>query len=277
MGWRDTFWAASSWTLDTVIHITADTMTYCGSLVCTLGGVAFAVAEIIAQQDVNTSYYGSIRAVGNFTLGLTITNMNYSFNTSLPFIYKDQTNNGNSYSLTDYIRPEFVRIAGVVCITSGTTLRIFGANINKWQQYRKDKRYYQAHEGIEISPPQLKEYLYVSAKSISGSLSNAVLSNTVTAGLLSLSGAKFPNVNYPPYGNESVAGPYYNGPVISTPFPINMSLDDSNVTIPSPFGNLDVLLKKAINGVANATYGGDFFFKRKEVTQNSNHAVFVIK
>jgi hypothetical protein len=185
-----------------------------------------------------------------------------NFNDSLPLSYSRYFNNGTTYNLTDYISSNVVQSASFILASSGVVLKTLGANLNKWQQSREDKRNFEATNRVAMSNPSFKEYLYVNAEAITASLSTTFLSQSVSAWALYLTGNMFPSITYPPHGNQ-VHGAYYNGPVISTPFSIHLDLEPSNFTFPLPYFNLNVLLKKAVDVMGNATYGGGFFFKKK--------------
>jgi hypothetical protein len=100
-----------------------------------------------------------------------------------------------------------------------------------------------------------------------------MLSNAVTAATLYFSGKVFPDFTYPPNGKEKVYGEHYNGAVITEPFNVSIDLGVSNFTVPLYFGNLDVLLKKAVDAAVNVTYGGGFFFKPSGATQTPSFTV----
>ncbi|HHT0594159.1 TPA: hypothetical protein ACTXXA_002508 [Legionella anisa] len=273
MGWADRFWTATNWVLDTTVHAVADTMNTCGTLACTLGGAAYALSNVLPLQEVNAAYYGGVHAVGNFTLGINVTNLNYNIPEWLPFSYSNEVNNDTpAYNLTDYISLGKVCSISTLCIGSGIVLKTLGANINHWQENREERRFYAQRKGVQISNPQLKEYLYVSAEAFSSSISTAMLSNGVTAAVLYFSGKVFPDVTYPPNG-EKVYGEHYNGAVITQPFNVTVDLGESNFTVPVYFENLNVLLKKAVDATVNATYGGGFFIKPNGATQNPSLAV----
>ncbi|KTD00528.1 hypothetical protein [Fluoribacter gormanii] len=268
MRWMDKFWTATHWVFDTTVHTVADTMNVCATLACSLGGAAFAVSNALSLHDVTASYYGSVHAEGNFTLGVDLASLeNYRFNESYPLSYNNHVNNGTTYNLTDYVNAGTLQTASAICVASGVALKTLGASINHWQQNREERRYYARTKEMQIAKPSYKEYAYVGAEAFTGAVSNAMLSNAVTAAVLHISEKSFPSITYPPHSKQLVSGAHYNGPVISEPFKIGIDLGDSNFTIPLYFDNLNVLLKKTIDVAANATYGGGFFFKRNDVEQ----------
>ncbi len=268
MWWVDGFWTATKWVMDTTVHAVADTMNTCGTLACTLGGAAYAVSNALSLQDVNASYYGGVHAAGNFTLGVDLANLeNYSFNESFPLHYSNQINNGTTYNLTDYVNAQTLQSASTICVASGIALKTLGASINHWQQSREEQRYFTQMNEMQIASPSLKEYAFVGAEAFTGAVSNAMLSNAIAAAAIHYSGRIVPDITYPPNSEDHVYGAHYNGPIISQPFDVKIDLGDGNFTIPLYFENLNVLLKKTIDVVANATYGGGFFFKRNDVSQ----------
>lgn len=274
MGWADRFWTATNWVLDTTVHAVADTMSTCGTLACTLGGAAYALSNVLHLQDVNASYYGGVQAAGNFSVGVNITNLNYVFNEWLPWSYSNHVNNGTpAYNLTEYVSSGMVGTISALCVGSGIVLKTIGSNINHWQENREERRYYAQTKQLQIASPELKEYFYVSAGAISSSITLAMFSNAVVAAALHFSGRILPNFTYPPNGGQKVHGEHYNGSVITEPFNFTINLGESNFTVPLYFGDLNVLLKKAVDASANATYGGGFFFKRNGSTQNPSLAV----
>ncbi|WP_259293211.1 hypothetical protein [Legionella bozemanae] len=274
MGWADRFWTATNWVLDTTVHAVADTMNTCGTLACTLGGAAYALSNVLPLQEVNASYYGGVHAVGNFSLGINITNLDYVFPEWLPGSYSNHVNSDTpAYNLTEYVSLGMVNSIGTLCIGSGIALKTLGVNINHWQESREERRYYAHSKGIQVSNPRLKEYLYVSAEAFSNSISTVMLSNAVTAATLYFAGKVFPDFTYPPNGKEKVYGEHYNGAVITEPFNVSIDLGVSNFTVPLYFGNLDVLLKKAVDAAVNVTYGGGFFFKPSGATQTPSFTV----
>ncbi|MCE0722025.1 MULTISPECIES: hypothetical protein [Legionella] len=274
MGWADKFWTATNWVLDTTVHVVADTMNTCGTLACTLGGAAYALSNVLPLQEVNAAYYGGVHAVGNFSLGINVTNLNYYVHEWLPVSYSNQVNNDTpAYNLTEYVSSGMVSSISAMCIGSGIVLKTLGANINHWQENREERRFYAHSKRIQITSPQLKEYLYVSAEAFSSSISTAMLSNAVAAAVLYFSGKVFPDFTYPPSGKEKVFGEHYNGAVITQPFNVTIDLGESNFTVPLYFENLNVLLKKSVDAALHATYGGGFFFKPSGATQNPPLAV----
>ena len=264
MRWKDKFWTATNWVFDTAVHSVADTVNVCATLACSLGGAAFAVSNALSLHDVSASYYGSVQAGGNFTLGVDLTNVNYRFNESFPLSYSKHINNGTTYNLTDYINAGTLQTASAICVASGVALKTLGANINHWQQNREERRYYARTKDIQIAKPSYKEYALVSAEAFTGAVSNAMLSHTATAAVLHFSEKSIPSITYPPNSVDHTRGAHYNGPVITEPFKIGIDLGTSNFTIPLYFEDLNVLLKKTIDVAAKATYGGGFFFKRND-------------
>ncbi|WP_454781562.1 hypothetical protein [Legionella sp. WA2022007384] len=262
MRWRDKFWTATNWVFDTAVHSVADTVNVCATLACSLGGAAFAVSNALPLHDVSASYCGSVKAQGNFILGVDLINLNYCFNEQYPLSYNKDINNGTTYNLTDYINAGTLQTASAVCVASGVALKTIGANIKHWQQNREERRYYARTKDIQIAKPSYKEYALVSAEAFTGAVSNAMLSHTVTAAVLHFSEKSIPSITYPPNSAEHTRGAHYNGPVIKEPFKIGIDLGTSNFSIPLYFGDLDVMLTKALDAAANATYGGGFFFKR---------------
>ncbi|QMT61863.1 hypothetical protein [Legionella sp. PC997] len=274
MRWMDKFWTATNWVLDTAVHSVADTVNLCATLACTLGGAAFAVSNALSLHDVSASYYGSVEAKGNFTLGVDLINLdNYRFAESFPLSYGKDINNGTTYNLTDYINAGTLQTASTICVASGVALKTLGASINHWQQNREERRSYACTKGIQIAKPSYKEYAFVGAEAFTGAIANAMLSHTVTAAFLHFSEKSIPSITYPPHSEEHVRGAHYNGPVIAEPFKIGINLGNSNFTVPLYFGDLNVLLTKNINVAANATYGGGFFFKRNNEEQKPPLAV----
>ncbi|KTC80942.1 hypothetical protein [Legionella cherrii] len=273
MRWADRFWSATSWAFDTTVHAVADTMSVCGTLACTLGGAAYAVSNMLNLEEVSASYYGAVNATGNFTLGVNLTNINYSLSESFPLTYSNHINNGTAYNVTDYISSGMVQTASTICMASGIALKTLGATINQWQENREEQRYYARNHGLQIAKPHWKEYGYVSAEAFAGALSMAMLSTTVATTALYFSSRTVPKITYPPSGERYVAGAYYNGPTISMPFNINIDLGTSSFNIPLYFETMNVLLNKTVEVAAKATYGGGFFFKPNQNTPNPPLAV----
>lgn len=215
MGWVDRFWTAGNWLLDTTVHAVADSMNVCGTLACTLGGTAYAVSSMLGTEDVSASYYGEVKAAGNFTLGVNLTNINYAFNEQYPLTYNNHVNNGTSYNLTDYINAGTVQAASMICVASGIALKTIGASVNKWQESREERRYYARTQGMQVANPQLKEYYYVCAEAFSGAVSMAMLSNMVATTALYFSGKNIPDITYPPGVNIRCMVPI----IMAQPYP----------------------------------------------------------
>ncbi|STY31760.1 Uncharacterised protein [Legionella wadsworthii] len=274
MKWTDRLWAATNWTLDTTIHALADTMSTCGTLVSVAGGAAYAISNVLHTQDVSAAYYGGVRTTGNFSLGVNITNLGYSFNDLLPWYYSNQINNKTpSYNLTEYVSSIMLINASAICIGTGAVLKTLGDNIHYWQQNREERREYSQTHQMEIANPSLKEYVYVSAEAVASGLTLAMFSTAVVAAVLNFSNLSLPDFTYPPKGDQKVYGEHYRGAVITQPFNISLDLGVSNFTIPVYFDNLNILLNKTANGTANATYGGGFFFKSNGATPKPSFEV----
>lgn len=270
MKWTDKFWVASNWVLDTTIHAIADTMTTCGTLACTLGGVAFAVSNFLMEERVKASYFGSIFATGAFDVNVKVAHTTFGFNESIPVVYSNSVNNGVSYNVADYFKPDMIQTVSAVSALSGIFFKILGANLNKWQYAREQSRL----NPCQLSRPHLQEYLYLSAEVLTGSLSNALMSYSVTA--LSIHFTRLtPRITYPFRADDCVNGSDYSGPIASMSFSVQADLGSTNISIPLPNGGLNVTLRKAIDVMANASYGAGFFLMPKDTSPSPSATAVV--
>ncbi|MCL9683263.1 hypothetical protein [Legionella maioricensis] len=257
MGWRDRFWSAYGVVVDTTIEITANTLNMVGSLACVIGGAGFAISFAI-DEVLNASYYGSVAAMGAVKLSVEFESFDYRINETIPFDDSFQKSDGISYLVKDYLHKDAVQITSAALFSSGTVLRVLGANMKQWQQGRVDKAHYKNRLGVDIPSPTGKEYLYTNAESLFGSLSYTFLSTAVTGAVIKAQViSPTQHLTYPDKGRIQVNEPYYKGPVTEVSIPLaytfvrNISLD--------LFGF--ALLKARAQGLANATYGGGLFLQ----------------
>ena len=141
MRWRDRLWSAYGVVVDTTIEITANTLNMVGSLACMLGGAGFAMSFAI-DEVLNASYYGAANAMGAVKLSVEFESFDYRINETIPFEDSFQKSDGIAYLLKDYLHQDAVQTTSVLLFSSGTVLRVVGANMKQWQQGRVDKAYY---------------------------------------------------------------------------------------------------------------------------------------
>jgi hypothetical protein len=263
MGWRDKFWSAYGAVVNTAIDVTASTLNAVGSLVCIVGGVGFAIADVL-DETVTAAYFGSALASGSISVEAKLKAFNLHFSETSPFQQANNKAEGLSYNVQDYLQPETVRTASGLCLGSGTALRLMGANLKLWQQGRLENANFRRRNKAPVDGPSREEYLYVSSESILGSMSYTFFTSSLTALVIDNSGllGSHHGITYPTYGDALVNTTHYNGPVTTFSFPLkyqfakNISFDFFGISLPASLnGNLDAVI--------NTTYGAGLFFQSR--------------
>lgn len=265
MKWGKGFWNVCCWVVDTSIEAGTNMLNVVGSITCMMGGAGFAISYML-DKTLNASFFGSVTIPGTVLLNIDSANLGYHANDTFSFYQYKQIGDEKNYNLKDYISPNTIRVASGILFASGVALRTLSANVKKWQQGRVEKFYYKSKYGLAIDNPSLKEYFYVNAESLCDSISKTMFCNAVMVSLLDYS-EQFTSAlayTYPSYGSQQVNNTYYNGPVISSHFPFEFSLN-KNVSIKLPVEHMQVNVSETINATiksnANLTYGGGVVVK----------------
>lgn len=242
MTWTDRFWTAYRVVTNIAIDATANTLNILGSAACIAGGALFNVSFAM-DDSMNGSYYGGIDAIGNVNVNLYAVELKYTYNQTLPIDESYATKGSQDFNLKNYIQPDSIRIISAICMASGFLFRTVSANIDLWQQGRRDAHDYKNRHGIDLPKPSGKEFITTNAQSISGSLSYMMLSSSTAGGLLNfLQILNHKNVTYPAH---------------SKVIPFNLDLiQNATINIPSIGMTVHVLEHIFAMIQANATYGG---------------------
>ena len=264
MSWRDKLWGACNYLANMTVDMTANALNVVGSLSCMAGGAAFAVSYVI-DGTLRGSYYGSANTNGELIVGITLPELNWGINESVPFQHLLQKNGELNYHARDYFNPNTIRAFSALFTLSGTTLKALSANIKQWRQGRIDRQYLKEHFGVDdFKPPSWGEYGDVSAESLCSSISYAMLSCALTGGVLAYSplSRTIQEFTYPSEGERPKDSLYYKGPTDSTLVPVELQIA-RNVTVELPIIRIDLLVHETADAeaIANTTYGGGLVFE----------------
>lgn len=264
MKWIDTCWSACKTVVNTTINAAVSALESVGSLACVAGGVAFSLSYEM-DETVTGSYYASGYVTGNVTFQATAPKLdNYTFSTIVPFTHYLQQDGGLTYSLTELISPETVRIVSAILSASGTGLRLLGANLKTWQQGRADSQFLQERFRVKAINPTAREYLYMNAHSLFSSVSYISMGSAVTAGAIQWSGLLNykPEITFPHSSQQAISSEHYSGPVTNVMIPLKYDLPPQNESIVLPIVDVPVEVDVQVDAVAlaNTTYGGGVFF-----------------
>lgn len=264
MSWRDIFWTGCGVVVNTSINLVADTFELAGTATCILGGAAFSLSYAI-DETLKAAYFGSVNALGQIGVNISVPDFNYSLNQTIPGNYSTQRDGGILYNSTSYLHPATLRIVSFIAIGSGTALTVIGANIKLLQEVKEDNKVLKGENEIEYSRPTLKEHSYLSASTLCRSLAYTSLGSTIAGIAINYSGLIGPvqSFTYPSSGTDLVNTTYYKGPVIHDVVPINYIID-RNLTV--ELLGRKVVVEELINVQGNATiqYGGGLFFQSKD-------------
>lgn len=262
MTWTDTFWTTYTLVRDVTITTLADSMNALGSVACILGGVSFSLSQIM-EESLTVSVFASANTTGYINVGVNIKELNYSLNGAMPFQHYVQKSEAKTYHLTDYISPDTIRAASGIFMSSGIVLRALGANLKTWQKHREKQEL--SYDALDLEPVSLpvKTYLYVSAQSVSGSMTYTMFGCALTSIVIDISGfiGSTQRLTHPSHSAIYANSSHYNGPVNTTLVPVDISLDQNTMTT-LPFTHINVTANEegGTQSMANVSYGGELLF-----------------
>jgi hypothetical protein len=266
MGWSVRFTKAWGWGVDKLADAVGSAVTTGADIACALGGIGLATAQGM-NKTFCASYYGAGTAVGGLDVTGHLQGTSFDLNYTLPIQVNGYKDGEYLYNITDYLDPNVVLLASAAFIGTGVVLKTIGDVLKKWQQYRYDERYIQAHCGVKVGRPTRDEFLVGVAESVCASLAITTLTHTLISSVDSYSNLLGSDLylTYPFEGEQRANSTYYNGPINSGSYPIAATLDPQVVHVQLPIlGNTTILLDMAAKGVANYTYGGGLFFKEND-------------
>ena len=255
MGWMGSI-------INVAINTAASVLDTAGSIACSVGGMGFAAAQAI-DKTFQASYAGSAVGWGGLEISGNLDHL-FGINYTLPLRVSKAMDGEKLYHLTDYVESGMIYTASAVILSSGIVLKGLGSTLKKVQQYREDDQFTQLNYGTQIERPVAREFLQSQITSLSSSLTIAMLS--YNAGICLAYYSSLLNsalqLTYPIQGEQHADSTYYHGPLTTTTYPVDVTLDPQQITVDIPYiGNVSLFLDMAVKGAANVTGGGGFFFK----------------
>jgi len=239
----DTLKNGCIWIKNKTLTFTSDAFNTAGIFFCASGGFLYPFADFMDEQ-LDVDYYGSIGGKGTLDISFYFRTFNKYFNESVPISAHYNGKGEYNESLMNLItKPDNIRTACLLLISTGTLLRVISANIHKHQVYKKNCLYYTNISSSKLVKPSLLEYGYTNLRSVTSSLSTVCFFST-GASLLINSPWMPDDFNFKPY-------PFQKD------FPFNFDVSE-NTTINLFLGfKLPLTVNLDTNGTADATGGGD--------------------
>jgi hypothetical protein len=270
MKWRDGFWSACTYVMDTTVGMTANSLNVLGTIAYELGGALFSLSYAV-YENCEASYFGSVVATGTVNFNVNVTKLNYVIKNDT-LIFGDYLNKtgGLSYNLQNYISQNSLLKISLILIGAGTLLKLSGTNIQYWQNSRLDARFYQNEYRLNIDSPSVKEFMHVNAGSVLNSMTDVLRIQAAVGTYIRFS--KWFNTKqgftYPDQGNQ-INSANYTGPVASVSIPVTYPFNE-NITVSN--GDMNVEANGVASMLANVTYGVGLFFNP---TRSSNPPIAV--
>lgn len=257
MGWKERLGIIYGAIRNTTIDLIASALNAAGTIACAVGGGGFAASQAV-NKSLETSYFSRADVAGDVMLAARFKSIDVGFNISIPVATSGIKEGEDRSSLPAYLSPETVQIASTVIIFSGVILRSLGANLNKVQQHREDRRYYQSVYNVKLPTMPYKELLFVNAEAVCASLSIAFFSSLLVGSIVYYLNTQIDELGltYPSEGDSNTNSTYYHGPVESETVPIILDLGTSNIIVTVPYlGEITIELDAVLDAVANVTGG----------------------
>lgn len=269
MGWVNKFWTACTYVIDAGVSFSSTILDGVGSLSAAAGGAGLAVAVVVDGQ-LNASYYGSAYTPGELVVGINVPVLNFNLSETIAFEHQLSKEGLLSFNSSSYLTPQMLSLASSVLIAGGSLLKVAGACLKKWNDYRDDKKLLKEKHKIDyLLPPTKAEYRNSSAEAALLALSHAAISGAVVGSVFSFSSLNELKgcFTYPSSGPMMNKSQHYLGPVTLTSIPVVLDLKQ-NTTLELPIVDVQLIIEQTASAkaVANVTYGGGVFFNAKNNT-----------
>lgn len=269
MSWVNKFWTACTYAVDAGVSLSSTILNGVGSLSAAAGGAGLAFA-VVADEQLKASYYASAFTPGELVVGINVPALNFNINETISFQHQLTKEGQQSFNSSSYLTPQTLSIASSVLIAGGSLLKVAGACLKKWNDYRDDKKFLKEKHQIDyLLPPTKAEYGNSSAEAALLALSQAAISGAVVGSVLSFSSLnKFKGCfTYPSSGPMINTSQYYLGPVTFTSIPVVLDLKQ-NTTLELPIVDVQLIIEQTASAkaIANVTYGGGVFFNAQNNT-----------
>ncbi len=273
MGWKDSFLSGCQYTYKATGSILRYSIPKGIKMISygtsAFGGLLYAVGYTLQemQENLSAGYYVAGNLNGDVIFNATASEFSYSYSVTESFPIARNGNNQGSFTedLNYYLHPMPIQMIALGFSASGVVLNMFGSTLDKWAQDTKEVENYR-DEGVIISRPNSKEYLYTILSSGAQSLAISAITADVTFGAIIYSGyfTQQYEFTHPKYSSQSVNTSDYVGPVQQESFPIDITESRAvNFTIGFLTVPLDIIAN--INGTAEVTYGAGVTLTPKDV------------